>query len=40
MSMPVFGSVLRLRRAEPAPKVLYLVEGRQLGYGTKDVRNE
>ena len=36
---PADGDAFGHRVAGPAPKVLYLVEGRQLGYGTKDAWN-
>jgi hypothetical protein len=37
---PADGDDFGHRGAGPAPKVLYLVEGRQLGYGTKDAWNQ
>jgi hypothetical protein len=36
---PADGREFGHRPEGPAPKVLYLVEGRQLGYGTKDAWN-
>ena len=36
---PASGDQFGYRGAGPATKVLYLVEGRQIGYGTKDAWN-